>query len=520
MTPDKIQLIKTSNDFITNIVRKIENVINRKINIIEEDIIISAIRNTPDKIFYTDSIEHIITLIKNVVVDEITISHCDNNVVDTHEILKKKINPDYVEIKKKEHKKKVNVNLDSVFGYSDISTLIKKANEPISSVNNIHLLLDTRYRVLENDGTEYFKWNHIDKLVTAQGTVNSVDTIRDVISLHIMPYRIPISSSAITDYNLITVSIEEFTAQSFIAHENRRFHFLGCIDSQVGSWLQICSDNYNNGEYNFNIPITTVNTLTIKLGTPLEPIIFDKDRLNGTIVYSNPLIINFTEPHNNISTNVIYIDTFTTLNPGYDSELINMVNKKIGHKVTLISPTSLSIPVDASGVINTLTGTLSAPYTILPGSVLATINSAVIIGIGTSFITDFVVNDYIEVQNQAFQINSIQSDTQITLTEIYKTQTGNYTYRKTDVTVTGTGTLFKSEVAIGDNLVVIDGGSSPNFIIKSIQSDTTLTLETPYNGLNGAAFTINKNNSVAGHNSIYFGSKRIFIPIALKYLSV
>ena len=63
---------------------------------------------------------------------------------------------------KKEAGDIVEVNIESVFGLHDISTIVKQINEPISSVNNAYFLLDSRYRILGNDGTKFFKWGHIN----------------------------------------------------------------------------------------------------------------------------------------------------------------------------------------------------------------------------------------------------------------------------------------------------------------------------------------------------------------------
>ena len=60
---------------------------------IEENLVISAIKNMPISYFKRRTMENIITLIKDTVIDEIAIVHCAINDVDTHEMLKYTIDP-------------------------------------------------------------------------------------------------------------------------------------------------------------------------------------------------------------------------------------------------------------------------------------------------------------------------------------------------------------------------------------------------------------------------------------------
>ena len=363
--------IKKNPSFLINIVNAVETQIKRNIDIDEENLIIKAIASIQDSTFNNYSTQDVINLIKNAIVEEITLNHCNINNVNMHETLKKEIDPDK---KNDEQLKKLDdenlavaTNINSIFGYSDISTLVKKVNEPISSLNTIQLLLDTRYRNLSTDGTIEFTWDHINQLTTSQGTVNSLGNIRDIISIIVMPFRIPNVLSGFNDYDLVSLSIEEFISQSIIAHENRRFHFLSCIDRKASDarWLALCYDDYYKAEYKFNKPITTLNTITIKFGSPLSIMKFDKDRLPGNIVYGLPTTINFNENHNLTDNDLVYIDNFITSNPLTDSGAIAGVNDTNGNPATVISPTSITIPVDTSTIIG---NTIIRLYTVYFGS--------------------------------------------------------------------------------------------------------------------------------------------------------
>jgi hypothetical protein len=527
MDDTKINKLKKTLLFTMDIVKAIETQIKRSLNKDEENLVITTVRNMPNNYFSTYSLPNIISIIKNIVIDEISIEHREINDIDTHELMKQAIDPDVKYNKATQLRKKkgaVPINVDSVFGYTDIAKLVKKAVTPVSSVNNAYLLLDTRHRILENDGTEYFSWGHMNQLTTSQGTVNSLGNIRDIISILMMPYKIPNVQTTQNPYDLITVSIEEFTPQSIVAHEDRRFHFIGCINRSESDdrWLRVCNDDYHKAEYKFNKPITSIDTLTLKFGNPLEPIFFDKDRLPGTITYGTPTIINFTENHNILTGDAVYIDNFITINPAFDSTPINGINSRNGVISTVLTPTSISIPVDTSSINKVLTGTISTPNTTTLGTINAVNNIQVINGIGTSFQTDFITGDYIKIQdntNNVYQIKSIKTNTYLTITTKYTGTTGNYAYVKTGLSISGVGTLFNTELKPGDNVIINDGGENPSFIVKKIQSNTKLILTSPYNGLSGVGFSIDKYNTISNIWSVFFSTKRMFIALEITYLS-
>lgn len=138
------------------------------------------------------------------------------------------------------------------------------------------------------------------------------------------------------------------------------------------------------------------------------------------------------------------------------------------------------------------------------------------------FITDFVVGNYIQIQNSnnsIFQIKTILSNTQMILNTVYTGDSGIYNYKKTGVELIGIGTDFITELNIGDNIIINDGGTFTKFIVDVIHTSTKLTLTTPYNGLSGTGLTFSKNNSITDTYSVFFGSKRLFIQVELRYLS-
>jgi hypothetical protein len=442
--------------FLLSVVAKIECIIKRELSESDEDLVIECVKKIPLSVCNEHSSDVILNIITNTVISELQLEHDKTNNIDTHEMMKKQLygKSDDKHCEDKDITQNVEVNLESVFGVRDFASLVKKMKAPTSSINTAYFILDTRYRVLTNSGTTYFTWTHINNLTRRQGTINSVGNVKDVISMKLSQFRMPAVASADTPYKRISILIHEFETQSFAAHENRRYHFLGTLEDHnpAPGWVEINPCDNCDGEFKFNKPINHIDTITISLSSPLEPIIFDNDRDIGQITtYGNPTIIEFPNSHNLLDGDVVYITNYSSINPIDDYIALNGININKGLVATVTTATEITIPVDTSSLNFTIVGSAST--------------------------TD------------------------------------------ASTTLNGVGTNFKSELSIGDKIFITDGGSSPSFIVKSIQSDIKLTLTEPYNGLVGVGFPIIKNNIISDNIPVYFGSKRIFFTLELTYLS-
>jgi hypothetical protein len=394
-----------SSDFLVVVISKVESIINRELSNMEEDIIISCIKQIPRHTIQTNTIERTLALIIDISLSDLRRNHCNINEVDTHEMLKKNLGRTIAETddEYKDTTTNVEVNVETFFGIKDISTLIKKINEPISSVNTAYFLLDTRYRSLGNDGTTYFKWYHVNNIMVSQGTFNSIGDIRDIISMKLMQYRIPNVESANTPYNRISVLIDEFSSQSFIAHEHKRYHFLGCREDKGSDdkWIEVKPNDFCHGEYKFNNPITTINTITISLGSPLETIIFKPDRVIGNIGFGLTTTITLPNVDNIDIDEIIYITDYKTINE-LSYKCVEELNNTRGLKV--ISTTPISITVDINTII--------LQPTILTG-ICTVLNSNILTGTGTSFTSELIAGDRLYIQGSPYIVVSIISDTEL-----------------------------------------------------------------------------------------------------------
>lgn len=253
--------------------------------------------------------------------------------------------------------------INTLLGLQNANEAVRVLN-PKSQYRKNYMLLDSRYRNQVDQSPpdiSSFSWNYVQKNQdTVNGSVNVIGNVRDVIALQIHPFRIPYNTTADNKYQRITVLIEELSSQAYVAHEKRKFQWMmmSKIDSE---FIDLSNDCYKDNFFVFEKPITTLETITVTFGNPLEPITFDRDRDYCALDYFAlaPLTQITTEkPHNLSSGDRIYVTDFTVaiVNPVLNEQ--KRINDKIqedvnsinGYLVTIISPTVFSIPLDTSNI--------------------------------------------------------------------------------------------------------------------------------------------------------------------------
>jgi hypothetical protein len=281
-------------------------------------------------------------------------------IIDTHELLKKNIglNSENDTVTTSINKAPTvpvitnAVDISSVLGNNDMYGIQRVIN-PSALYAKTQILLDSRWRSLDTDGTSLVKWSFSNTMTTQQGTFNTISPIRDIISIKIFPFKIPYTASAENPTKNITVYYNEFSNQCVPAQENRKYHHWLQYTTE-NNWLNLDPYNYNEGVYNFDKPITTLDTLTLTFGAPLQLIQFDLDRMNGTFTSGNPTTITFPAAHNLDSGYTIYVTGFTTTQSATDLTIITAMNSVRGLEVTRVNATTVTVPVDSSAVAGTM----------------------------------------------------------------------------------------------------------------------------------------------------------------------
>lgn len=269
-------------------------------------------------------------------------------------------------------------SISNLLGMTNADEAVRILN-PSSLLRKNYLMLDSRYRVLDNDNDgkiTSFRWTYIlQSQASAQGTVNIIGNVRDIVALRVYPFRIPYIASADNKYSRISVHIDEF-AQSFIGHENRKFHFM--LQSEIDSaFINLLTNKYNDGFFYFEKPVPEIKTLTITFGSPIEPIVFDRDRDVCQIDYFSiaPLTKITTglptslNKHNLSNGDRVYFSNFDVgvINPTLTQQVeINQgikkkINRSEGFLITVIDPFNFSIDCDTSNIQNPLPDPLAVP---------------------------------------------------------------------------------------------------------------------------------------------------------------
>jgi hypothetical protein len=438
--------------FIQTLITIIRKRLGRNLLRTEKSYIITYLRETPVEVFKGRKYDEIVMVLSTAITQKLlenTSCH-DDQEINIHELLKNEIGVstdkefdtfNIGDIDTKFTDEIVSnftnqVDVTSFMGSNNIIDLQKLFNPELVK-KKAYITLDTRYRRLENDGTTEFVWNFSNNEIIVQGSVNAIGNIENITAMRIYPVRIPYNSQADNEYNRVSLYISELSAQSFLNHENSRYHFLFNLVVR-DRWIELCPENFNDGYFYFRNPITRLETLTVSFGAPLSTINFDPDRLSFQVIsYGTTTQFQSTSSHNIETGDLVYISNFTTFNSGANNSIIGSVNSENGHIINYIDETTFEINVDTSSIFPQLeTGTI----TITSGS--ATIN-----GTGTNFQTaELRSGDRLFINGFSYIIQSIASNTQLTLTEpVNEPNASGLTYFKDNRVPVNTSVYFGSK---------------------------------------------------------------------------
>jgi hypothetical protein len=133
----------------------------------------------------------------------------------------------------------------------------------------------------------------------------------------------------------------------------------------------------------------------------------------------------------------------------------------------------------------------------------------VVTGVGTTFTTQLAVGDKLYNQTGgAFigEVTSITSNTVLNISHLGATTVAGVTYRRNTATVTGTGTSFTTELSVGQMLTA---NNITIGVISSIATNTSLTLETKSGfAINGIAY---RSTPATTTISTFMGASSLFV---------
>ena len=223
-----------------------------------------------------------------------------------------------------------------------------------------YIVLDSKFRLPtedKNTSITSFVWGYSGGQFVRNFNVNSCSDIQNIVRMRLqnfsMPYGIEIYDG-LSSYSRISVVIEELSAQSYIVSASKRAHWILRLDeyynTPTSKRIEFNVDDFNHGEYWFNKPITYLDAITVKIGSPTLQITFLYDRDTCTATYGNPTIITTTYAHGFTTSTYITLSNFTTGAVDTDKAIIDQMNNQKEILATVTGANTLTIPIDTSTI--------------------------------------------------------------------------------------------------------------------------------------------------------------------------
>lgn len=292
------------------------------------------------------------------------------DIIDTHELMKQEIgtleendevhNPAYETNNIFNQDANIfvddRVNLSKLLNANNLYDFTKIFN-PNALLKKTYIVFDTRFVSSVNPERTKFTWNFMNNSDTTLGSINALGPIRDIVSIRVYKFNLP--GFIKTPSFRVSINFEEFQAQSFIGHENRRFHILAITKELIrDNYVEIpilsntvistpttydyrtrmyMEEPMNYGVFHFRKPVTIIDKLTLSFGDPYNLISIPNDMYICTQVFFNLVFSSIyvymylpelTPLLSQISNSSLYINIvdFTTSNPVADSRIINVMN--------------------------------------------------------------------------------------------------------------------------------------------------------------------------------------------------
>ena len=235
------------------------------------------------------------------------------------------------------------VNVESILGMSNIGQVQRALNPPSRYVYN-YIVLDTQNRDASYDGIKSFRWRFVNEFDATPGTVAMKGYAENLRAIQL--YQ-PLMARPLVNTSLasgrISILIKEFEAQSFIANGSRRYHFLtrsrynaSEYTRNVDMFVELEINEFNDGRFEFDPPITTFDALTVSFGNPTEVFEFFPDRLHASFAYGAQIIMTFDVNllplfFGNTVNTLVTIPNFTTDDPIADRDIITALTDPLGN---------------------------------------------------------------------------------------------------------------------------------------------------------------------------------------------
>lgn len=175
----------------------------------------------------------------------------------------------------------------AITSFLNIETIdeLKLLVNPESMYERYYVALDSDYRNTTQENPlaiTQFTWAYSPTQNTGVGFCNSIGNVHNIVGMRIYQPRIPWSDMFIFYRSFrVSILIKEFSAQAFITETGSRFHFIlrPVFDLYGGNILtassvELSTEDYNDGIFSFDKPITDMPSVTLVFGNPINPLVY------------------------------------------------------------------------------------------------------------------------------------------------------------------------------------------------------------------------------------------------------
>jgi hypothetical protein len=488
----------------------VENRLPYKLLSTQKLFIRNILNEAPAGFFKGKSIQQITKELTDIIEQKLTYSRYSDRNISTKELFKKEMDVFYdkneveyifaiskpsllkEEAKIVEKPKEIVINKFFGMDWKDIRELRKPKQ---IKTKKAYIILDTKYRILDEQGLTRYSWNLINTINNSQGVINSIEEIRNIKSVKVYPFRIPNQTSVTYNgFKIISLQLEEYATQCYLAQEGCKFHFI--MNSVAdGVYLDLSPFKYADNTFEFSKNITVANTFSISLYNPIQRITFLQDRYTSTIIPQNPTIIVTQGTHNLSNGDYVVFENFITNDPDSDSSIIAQMTDPHGLVVSNVLSDRFTVPINTSSI----TYYQNSQY-VISGRSAFTNNSTQVVGTGTYYTTELyplnlssrdrkILVDDGNGNYYEGVISTVNSDTQFTLSTAWtRPSISSASIRRRvafgttraamtfNGTTTVTGDTFIATLANGDVIAYNNSlGNVITFTIVSVNSDSSLT---------------------------------------------
>lgn len=235
------------------------------------------------------------------------------------------------------------------------------------------------------------------------------------------------------------------------------------------------------GGYQNSVPLTPVIYATVRTFTLIAPGVEANEFRGAEAEFPGA------------STKVYQVVSNTKANPK-SGEVVFTIGSQFNLLDDSVTGPAAIVGTASYDTRSTLTGTIAFPLQSgLTGT--SNINGLVVTGVGTEYSTELTVGDRIYYNGEARVVDSITSDTTLTITTPFSTeQVNGVTLSRDNLVVTGTGTTFAASLKVGETLYAVVNGVTEGRTVAAITSATSLTLSSGFTDALTAGTQVQKAN--------------------------